>query len=107
MRITITDSEFENIIKALEKWNDLVSLLLNKKAAYESSITDKKKRATINATKAKVNITKNKIENAVNILRFDGSKITVATVAKTAGINYNTAKKYKEFIGSQQQYKSS
>ena len=43
MRITITDSEFEDIIKALEKWNDLVSLLLDKRAAYESSITDKKK----------------------------------------------------------------
>lgn len=100
MRITITDSEFGDIIKALENRSDLISLLLNKRAEYESSITDKKKKATVKATKIKVKITKIRIENAINILRLEGNNITIASVAKAAGINYNTAKKYKDFICS-------
>lgn len=100
MRITITDSEFANIIQALENSPDIVSLLLSKKAEYKSSITDKKRKATTNATRVKINVTKRKIENAVNILRLEGGNVTVAKVAKRAAINYNTAKKYKDFIGS-------
>lgn len=100
MRITITDSEFEDIVRALKDRSDLVSLLISKRSDYESSVTDKKRKATSAATKTKVNATRRKIENAINILRLEGSNITVASVAKRAVINYNTAKKYKDFIGT-------
>ena len=40
--------------------------------------------------------TKEKIQNAVNILRMQGEEITPYKVAKTAGISYNTARKYLE-----------
>ncbi len=38
--------------------------------------------------------TKEKIQNAVNLLKMEGKEITPYRVAKEAGVSYNTAKKY-------------
>lgn len=101
MRLTITDDQFKEIVSALRNRQDLVDLLLDAKAIYDKSITDKKKGATKAAHSANKAKTKKKIENAINLSRMEQKPITISSVAKTAGIHYNTAKTHKEFIESQ------
>ena len=38
--------------------------------------------------------TKEKIQNAINLLKLEGKEITAYRVAKEAGVSYNTARKY-------------
>jgi hypothetical protein len=101
MRITITDLQFNDIISELKNRQDLVDILLDAKAVYELSITDKKKNATKAAHKANKEKTKEKIQNAVNLLRIENRKINVNSVSKAAGVHYKTARKYKDFIEGQ------
>ena len=46
------------------------------------------------ATEARIKRTKEKIVNAINILRMENKEITPYQVAKEAEVSYNTAKKY-------------
>jgi uncharacterized membrane protein YheB (UPF0754 family) len=62
------------------------------------SKTKKKTNATKKATKIRQNTAKEKIMNAVNMMRLFNKKITVYAVAKEANVSYNTASKYKDFI---------
>ena len=54
----------------------------------------KKIESAKRASEIKAKRSKEKIINAVNLLRLQGEEITAYKVAKTAGISYNTAKKY-------------
>ena len=59
--------------------------------------TDKQKRAAKQATRIRQERARQKVQDAVNLLRLEGLKegeITPYRVAKVAGISYNTAKKY-------------
>ncbi|HHB95086.1 MAG TPA: hypothetical protein ENK88_08075 [Campylobacterales bacterium] len=60
-----------------------------------------KRIATSKANRAKEEKSKENIINAINLLRIEDKKITIASIAKTAKISYNTAKKYKKFIEKQ------
>ena len=46
------------------------------------------------ASEIKAKRSKEKIINAVNLLRLEGEEITPYKVAKVAGVSYNTARKY-------------
>jgi len=63
---------------------------------YSAKIPPSKKK--IESAKAaaavKARTAKEKVTNAVNLLKLQGKEITPYKVAKTAGISYNTAKKY-------------
>jgi len=54
----------------------------------------KKVESAKRASKIKAKKAREKIQNAVNLLRLQGEEITAYKVAKTAGVSYNTAKKY-------------
>jgi len=54
----------------------------------------KKIESAKRASRIKADRTKEKVINAVNLLRLQGEEITPYKVAKTANISYNTAKKY-------------
>ncbi len=56
----------------------------------------KKVESAKRATEIRVKRVKEKINNAINLLRLENKEITPYSVAKTAGISYNTAKKYLE-----------
>jgi Fic family protein len=56
--------------------------------------SEKKVESAKRASKIKANRSKEKVINAVNLLRLQGEEITPYKVAKIAGISYNTAKKY-------------
>jgi len=63
---------------------------------YSAKIPPSKKKieSAKRASKIKADRTKEKVINAVNLLRLQGEEITPYKVAKTANISYNTAKKY-------------
>jgi Fic family protein len=56
--------------------------------------SEKKKESAKRAAAAKAKTAKEKVINAVNLLKLQGEEITPYKVAKTAGVSYNTAKKY-------------
>jgi len=60
----------------------------------ERVISEKKQNAAKEALKVKVTKTKEKIQNAINLLRLQGKPINPYQVAKLSGVAYNTARKY-------------
>jgi len=57
----------------------------------------KKQESAKRASKIKAQKTKEKIQNAINLLRLEGEEITPYKVSKIAKVSYNTAKKYLNF----------
>ena len=65
----------------------------------------KKVESAKRASKIKADKAKEKVINAVNLLRLQQEEITPYKVAKTARISYNTAKKYIKPITEQNKIK--
>ena len=59
-----------------------------------SGKTKGRKRAAATATETRVERAKQKIQNAIDLLRLEGRKITAYQVSKTSGVCYATVKKY-------------
>ena len=57
-----------------------------------------KKLAAKKATIIRQEKTKEKIRNAINLLHLENQKININTIAKKAGVSYNTVKKYSYLI---------
>jgi Fic family protein len=98
MRIKIKDSVVtipDKLIKEIDQLDietaNAINTLLRK---GERIISQKKKEAGKNALKVKISKTKDKIQNAINLLRLQGKPINPYQVAKLSGVAYNTAKKY-------------
>ena len=72
-------------------FNEMKEIVNNPKQ-IEKSI--KKSIAADTATAARTAKAKEKIQNAINILRMENKKITHYSIAKTAGVSYTTVKKY-------------
>ena len=77
----------EDLKKALE---------VLQKYGYTPPPSQKKRDAAAAATKIRQARAKEKIQNAINLLKLEGKEITAYSVAKTAGVSYNTARKYLE-----------
>ena len=98
MRIKIKDSILTIPDKLISQLNELdietanaINTLL---AKGERIISQKKQDTARNALKIKVSKTKEKIENAINLLKLQGQPINAYQVAKISGVAYNTARKY-------------
>ena len=83
----IDDVRDEDIIM----FNEIKDLVKNPKKIKRSI---KKMVAADKATEARTAKAKEKIQNAINILRMENKKITHYSIAKTAGVSYLTVKKY-------------
>jgi len=104
MRITITSEEYVLLSILLQEriesddWinEEYVELKSNLHNQFLKShaISTSKRNATKKATYAREMKAKKKIENAVNLLRIEGKKITAYTVAKRAEVSFVTARKY-------------
>ena len=106
MRITMTEEEFEAVFKAvLKEDTQLANLLVERKEEFYNSITTLKRNATKKAQEVRQKEVKSKIENAVNLLRIEGAKITEYAVSKKSGCSINTVKKYRAFIEAQKPHK--
>ena len=98
MRIKIKESILTIPNKLISQLDELdietanaINTLLNK---GERVISQKKQDTAKNALKIKVSRTKEKIQNAINLLRLQGQPINAYQVAKLSGVAYNTARKY-------------
>jgi Fic family protein len=98
MRIKIKDSVITIPDKLIKQLNELdintanaVNTLLDK---GERVISKKKQEAAKNALKIKQTKTKEKIQNAINLLRLQNKNINAYQIAKMSGVAYNTARKY-------------
>ncbi len=78
-------------LKELYSLNEMIELISKPKKIKKSA---KKMVATDKATEARTARAKEKIQNAINILRMENKKITHYSIAKTAGVSYLTVKKY-------------
>jgi hypothetical protein len=99
MRLKIRDSVItipDKLIKELKLLDintaNAINTLLDK---GERVTSEKKQEAAKNALKVKQTRTKEKIQNAINLLRFQGKNINAYQIAKMSGVAYNTARKYK------------
>ena len=92
-KISIDEDLYNEMIKVLE---DHDSALAEEIKAFtkEPGATFKQKIALVGVAEKKRRKTEQKIEDAVRALVFNNEEPTVYRVAKTAGISYNTAKKY-------------
>ncbi|CAA6824292.1 MAG: Unknown protein, partial [uncultured Sulfurovum sp.] len=114
MRLTLNKSEFTTLQKlihesnkhskeCLNTFNDEEMVLLktiSERISHDIAkpVSNKKKNATKEATQKRIQAAKNKISNAVNMMRFENKKITISSIALEAGVSYNTVKKYKDSI---------
>ena len=98
MRIKIKNSILTIPDKLITQLDELdietanaINTLINK---GERVISQKKQDTAREALKVKVSKTKEKIQNAINLLRLQAKPINAYQVAKLSGVSYNTAKKY-------------
>ena len=112
MRLTLNEDEYQTLQRLIlntnnQKHSDILnenewSTLLNISERIEKTalkpVSEKKRNATKEATRKRIKEAKNKISNAVNMMRFENKQITIASIAQEAGVSYNTVKKYKESI---------
>jgi len=89
--ITIPDKLIKNIDQLDIETANAINTLLKK---GERIISQKKQDTARAALKVKVTKTKEKIQNAINLLRLQGKPINAYQVAKLSGVAYNTARKY-------------
>ena len=105
-RLDLNESEFDCLKKYIdfEKMEEVVNKY--KEECIESTLLEKlnnpkvieysqkKVIATFRATESRTKAAKEKIQNAINILRIENKKITHYSVAQTSGVSFTTVKKY-------------
>jgi len=100
MRLDLTQTEYLHLIEAINRSNLLEILeeeynhVLEKLKSFKPIDRGLKPLAAEKAREALQEQTKNKVQNAINLLQMEGKEITAYRIAKTANISYNTAKKY-------------
>lgn len=57
-------------------------------------VSVRKQRATKKATEVRTDKAKEKIQNAINLLQLENKAITHYSISQTAGVSFNTVKKY-------------
>jgi beta-phosphoglucomutase-like phosphatase (HAD superfamily) len=105
MRLTLTDTEAQELLEILEfarsNSDDLYIKIESQIWENQQRDISEKQRAVKKATATRSVKAKEKIENAINVLRLENKDITVYAVAKAAKVSYNTSRKYEDFIKSQ------
>jgi len=114
MRLTLNEEEYLTLQKLItqtstknspciqnfsdEDWSTLEVISKRIEKTASKPITEKKRNATKEATQKRIRDAKNKISNAVNMMRFENKAISISSIAQEAGVSYNTVKKYKDSI---------
>ena len=97
MRIVISEEEITEL-----KGGSVPSSVINQIEEEErKEVSPKKQKAMKKARDTKEKEAKEKIVNAINLLRMESKKITCYSVSKEAGVSYNTARKYESIINAQ------
>jgi len=90
------ENAISNEIKAMNEreLKEIDNLITELEKEQQQAKTEKRKRAAAKATETRQKKAKEKIQNAINLLRMENEEITPYKVAKIAKVSYNTAKKY-------------
>jgi len=98
MRIKIKESVITIPDKLISQLDELdietanaINTLLRK---GKRVISQKKQKTAKEALKVKISKTKEKIQNAINLLRLQNKPINAYQISKLSGVAYNTARKY-------------
>ena len=98
MRIKIKDSILTIPNKLIDDIDNLdietanaINTLINK---GERVISQKKQDTAKAALKIKMTKTREKIQNAINLLKLQNKPINAYQISKLSGVSYNTARKY-------------
>ena len=92
IRELIEHNDLTDCIKLVSNIDARLELLLEKIVGY--GISKGRKEGINKARQARTAKTKEKVQNAINLLRIENKEITAYKVAKVADISFNTAKKY-------------
>ena len=76
-----------------ELFNAVNKLITKGEVVISDEESNKRKNAE-KATTAKINKTREKIQNAINLLKLQGEEINPYKISKLANVSYNTARKY-------------
>lgn len=94
--ITVTISKKESMPDEVEK-----ALEVLKKYGVEKVSSKKQLEAQKRAREQNSRNAREKIENAVNLLRIENKAINMRTVSIASGCSINTVRKYRDFIQKQ------
>lgn len=94
--ITVTISKKESMPDEVER-----ALETLKKYGVEKVSSKKQLEAQKRAREQNSRNAREKIENAVNLLRLENKAINMRTVSIASGCSINTVRKYREFIEKQ------
>ena len=89
--VTIPDKLISEIDKLDIETANAINTLIEK---GERVISKKKQETAKNALEVKVTRTKEKVQNAINLLRLQNKPINAYQITKLSGVSYNTARKY-------------
>ena len=89
--LTIPDKLIKNIDLLDIETANAINTLIQK---GERVISQKKKDTAKAALKIKMTKTKEKIQNAINLLKLQNKPINSYQISKLSGVSYNTARKY-------------
>ncbi len=84
-------NQFDVLEEDLIMFNEIKEMINNPKKIPRS--INKQIAATV-ATEARTAKAKEKIQNAINLLKIENKKLTYYSIAKTAQVSYVTVKKY-------------
>ena len=92
-----------NITKELENNADMPQDLKEaietiKRYGVKAGSTKKQREASAKATKIRQDRAKEKIINAINILRMENKPMSEYAIAKMSGCSINTIKRHRDFI---------
>ena len=94
-QVTIPDA-FLKDERMTEELREAIKVMVS--IGYEVDTSHRQTRASKIATKARSERAKEKIINAINILRLENKNINCNSVAVESGCSINTVTKYKEMI---------
>lgn len=95
MRLTLSDAEVTKLLNIIQLVDtELYNVINNQYKADRSKDKSKKRQSIQEATKKREMVAKEKIQNAINLLRIESRNITAYAIAKQSGCSYNTVKKY-------------
>ena len=95
-RCLLESINFEKLNVFNKEYEEIKTFNIIKKINNPKSINFSPARfsASEKATQARTKKAKEKIQNAINILRIENKKITHYSIAQTCGVSFTTVKKY-------------
>ena len=95
MRLTLKIEDVEELLRLAKDKNPQLFKSLEEQLKKHLNKDISKKQSSVKlATKKREDAAKEKILNAINLLRIENKSITIYSISKVSKCSYNTVKKY-------------